>query len=267
MIPVSVAPLTLASVPTVELSLTGERTLPGIAAENYWYRRHEVAYLSTRPWVRGATVLEAGAGEGYGAGILARVARRVVAMDYDAAASRHAFASYPEIAVVRGNLVELPFASGSFDAVVNLQVIEHLWDQPRFIDEVSRVLRPAGALVISTPNRLTFSPDLDAPLNPFHTRELSAAELTSLLAPHFRVDRMYGVHHGPRLRRIDRQYAGVISPVPGPGGLVAAQFASPPATWHPTLRQQVAAVSARDFHLTEDDVAASLDLFAVAVRR
>jgi SAM-dependent methyltransferase len=256
-----------ASVRAVELTLTGERTLPGIAAENYWFRRHEVAYFSTRPWVRGASVLEAGAGEGYGAGILARVASRVVALDYDVAASRHASVSYPEVAVVRGNLVELPFASGSFDAVVNLQVIEHLWDQSLFIAEVVRVLRPAGTLVISTPNRLTFSPGLTKPLNPFHTRELSAGELTSLLEPHFRVDRMYGIHHGARLRKIDRQYADVVSPVPGPGGLVAAQFASPPATWHPTLRQQVATVSARDFHLTEDDVDASLDLFAVAVRR
>jgi 2-polyprenyl-3-methyl-5-hydroxy-6-metoxy-1,4-benzoquinol methylase len=251
----------------VELTLTGERTLPGIAAENYWFRRHEVAYLSTRPWVRGARVLEAGSGEGYGAGILARVARRVIALDYDQATARHAAAAYPDVAVVRGNLVQLPFASGSFDAVVNLQVIEHLWDQELFIAEVARVLRPAGALVISTPNRLTFSPGLATPLNPFHTRELSAAELATLLAPHFRVDRMYGVHHGARLRRIDRRYAGVVSPVPGPGGLVAAQFASPPATWHPTLRQQVAGVTSRDFHLTEAAVDESLDLFAVAVRR
>jgi 2-polyprenyl-3-methyl-5-hydroxy-6-metoxy-1,4-benzoquinol methylase len=248
-----------ASVRAVELTLTGERTLPGIAAENYWFRRHQVAYLSTRPWVRGATVLEAGAGEGYGASILARVARRVVALDYDEATVKHAATAYPGLTVVQGNLGTLPFRAKSFDAVVTLQVIEHLWDQPGFVAEVARVLRPAGALVLSTPNRLTFSPGQDAPADPFHTREFSAAELTELLAPHFRVDRMYGVHHGPKLRKLDRRYAR--------GGLIAAQCASPPATWHPTLRQQVASVSYRDFHLTEAHVDASLDLLAVATLR
>ncbi|WP_218617211.1 class I SAM-dependent methyltransferase [Cryptosporangium aurantiacum] len=251
----------------MELTLTGERTLPGIAAENYWFRRHEVAYLAAHPWVRGATVLEAGAGEGYGADILSRAARRVIAVDYDAAACEHAAKAYPKLSVVRANLVELPLAAQSVDIVVNLQVIEHLWDQPRFLAECARVLRPAGTLILSTPNRLTFSPGLDAPVNPFHTRELSAAELTELLEPHFRVDRMYGVHHRGRLRRLDRRYANVVAPVPSPGGIVAAQFASPPATWHPRLRQQVAAVTHRDFTFNEKNVDGSLDLFAVAIRR
>ncbi|GAA3390862.1 class I SAM-dependent methyltransferase [Cryptosporangium minutisporangium] len=251
----------------MELSLTGERTLPGIAAENYWFRRHEVAYLATRPWVRGATVLEAGAGEGYGADILARVARRVIAVDYDATACEHAAKAYPALTVARANLGELPFAANSVDVVVNLQVIEHLRDQPRFLAECARVLRPAGTLVLSTPNRLTFSPGLDAPVNPFHTRELSAAELTELLEPHFRVDRMYGVHHRGRLRRLDRRYADVVPPVPAPSGIVAAQFASPPATWHPALRSAVAAVSHRHFTLTEQNIDASLDLFVVAHRK
>ncbi|MHB8342501.1 MAG: SAM-dependent methyltransferase, partial [Mycobacteriales bacterium] len=52
------------------LVLTGERTLPDIEVENYWFRRHEVAYRAAVPFVTGARVLEAGAGEGYGAQIL-----------------------------------------------------------------------------------------------------------------------------------------------------------------------------------------------------
>ena len=34
---------------------------------------------------------------------------------------------------------------------------------------------------MSTPNRITFSPGRDTPVNPFHTRELNAAELAELL--------------------------------------------------------------------------------------
>jgi len=240
------------------LTLTGERTLPGIDVENYWFRRHETAYVALAPWVRGAVVLEAGAGEGYGADLLAGSARSVIAVDYDEAATRHAAASYSGVRVVRGNLAGLPVRDGAVDAVVNVQVIEHLWDQPGFVAECARVLRPAGTFVVTTPNRLTFSPGRDTPLNPFHTRELTAAELAELLEPRFDVVRMYGVHHGRRLRRLDRAWGG---------SLIDAQLATPPAVWPSGLRRAVAGVRARDFDVTEADVDASLDLFAIAVRR
>ena len=59
---------TLPRVPHRPLELTGERTVPGIWHENYWFRRHEAAYR----WAAGAVdlcravVVEAGVGEGYG---------------------------------------------------------------------------------------------------------------------------------------------------------------------------------------------------------
>lgn len=239
------------------LQLTGERTLPGIAHENYWFRRHEAAYLALAPWVRGARVLEAGAGEGYGAALLAKYADTVLALDYDASASAHAARTYRQIRVARANLAGLPVRSGSIDVVANLQVIEHLWDQPGFITECARVLRPAGTLVITTPNRLTFSPGRDTPLNPFHTREFSGAELAELLAPHFQVVRAYGVHHGRRLVTLDKRFSGLID----------AQLAVPPHVWTQGLRRAVAGVRASDFAIREGDVDASLDLFFVAARR
>jgi SAM-dependent methyltransferase len=240
-----------------QLPLTGERTLPGIEVENYWFRRHEAAYVALAQWVQGATVLEAGAGEGYGAAMLAGTARQVLALDYDSAAAAHAAATYPQVDVVRANLAALPLPSGALDAVVNLQVIEHLWDQPGFVAECARVLRPAGTFVVSTPNRLTFSPGRDTPLNPFHTRELTAAELTELLAPHFTIVRMYGVHHGRRLRGLDRRFSGFIN----------AQLAAPPAEWRPALRRAVAGVRVNDFAIAEADIDTSLDLFAIAVKK
>jgi SAM-dependent methyltransferase len=248
--------------------VTGERTLPGIATENYWFRRHEAAYRAVLPWLRGADVLEAGAGEGYGAALIAGDARSVIAADLDAAAVSHLAARYPAVHAVRANLVALPVRSGALGAVVSLQVIEHLWDPPGFVAECARALRPAGLLAISTPNRLTFSPGYnptaDRPQNPFHSREYTADELVDLLAPQFRIQRMYGVRHGWRLRRLDARYAGA-------GGLVGAQLAGPTAVWHPDLRRSVAGVRVRDFIVEEAragrDINASLDLLAVAVRR
>jgi SAM-dependent methyltransferase len=241
------------------LALTGERTLPGIARENYWFRRHEAAYLALAPYCRDAVVLEAGCGEGYGAAGLAGVARRVVALDYDAAAVAHAAVAYPRVGVLRANLAALPFRHGAFDVVANLQVIEHLWEQPGFVRGCARVLRPGGRLLLTTPNRLTFSPGRDTPRNPFHTREFAAGELAELLrAGGFEVAALLGLRPGPRLSAMDGRHGGSI---------VDAQLAAPPERWPAALRADVAAVTAADFVLSDVDVATSLDLLAVAERR
>jgi SAM-dependent methyltransferase len=241
--------------PTLEL--TGERTLPGIPAENYWFRRHEAAYDALVPFCPGAVVLEAGCGEGYGADRIAAVARTVIGLDYDRAAVAHVAAAYPRVRAVRGNLAGLPLAAGSVDVVASLQVIEHLWDQPGFLAECARVLRPAGTLLISTPNRLTFSPP-NRPMNPFHHRELDPTEFAELLdRGGYEVSRLLGLRHGPRLRRLDKRF----------GSLVDAQLAGPPGTWHQELRRAVARVRTSDFVLAPGDLDSSLDLVAVAVRR
>ncbi|EUA13973.1 ubiE/COQ5 methyltransferase family protein [Mycobacterium xenopi 4042] len=133
------------------MALTGERTVPDLAQENYWFRRHEVVYQQLTQRCAGREVLEAGCGEGYGADLIARVARRVIAVDYDHTAVAHVGARYPRVQALHANLTELPLADDSVDAVVSFQVVEHLWDQPRFVRECARVLRPAGMLMVSTP--------------------------------------------------------------------------------------------------------------------
>ena len=238
------------------LVLTGERTLPGIDDENYWFRRHEAAYRATAPFVTGAKVLDAGCGEGYGAALLKGYASRVVGLDYDALTAAHARSRYPGVGVVQGDLQHLPIADSSLDVLVCLQVIEHLWDQPGFVSECARVLRPAGTLVVSTPNRLTFSPS-GAVLNPFHTRELSGDELAELLSPSFVVTRLYGLQHAKRLRRFERRH----------GSLVDAQVAGPPQTWSASVRRRVHRVDVSDFVITEGAIQTSLDLIAVGRKR
>jgi SAM-dependent methyltransferase len=244
--------------PSAALTLTGERTLPGIDVENYWFRRHEAAYVAIAPFCRGARILEAGLGEGYGGALLHRLgARSVVGVELDAPAAAHAAARYRSVAVLRADLQHLSFADESFDVVVSSQVIEHLADQHRFVAECARVLRPAGTLVVTTPNRLTFSPGLSSPVNPFHTRELSPDELGSLLAPSFDVARMLGVGHGRRLRRWERRR----------GSVVDAQLTSTPDDWSPGLGALVRSITAGDFTVSATGVDSSLDLLAVAIRR
>ncbi len=245
------------------LTLTGERTIPGLDVENYWFRRHEVVYQHLAPRCVDLEVLEAGCGEGYGADLISRVARRVIAVDYDETTVAHVRARYAGVEVMHGNLAQLPLADASVDAVVNFQVIEHLWDQAQFISECARVLRSSGLLMVSTPNRITFSPGRDTPVNPFHTRELNADELTDLLVDAgFALDGVYGVFHGPRLAEMDARHGGSI---------IDAQImrAVADAPWPPELLADVAAVSTADFDVVRADardIDQSLDLVAIAVR-
>ncbi|PRC41547.1 SAM-dependent methyltransferase [Mycobacterium sp. ITM-2017-0098] len=248
------------------LPLTGERTIPGLAEENYWFRRHEVVYRRLVERCRDRDVLEAGAGEGYGADLIADVARRVIGLDYDESAVAHIRKRYPRVDMRHGNLAELPLPDGSVDVVVNFQVIEHLWDQGQFVAECARVLRPGGVLLMSTPNRITFSPGLDTPVNPFHTRELDAAELTELLeSAGFALESMLGVFHGPRLAAIDARHGGSI---------IDAQItrALADAPWPADLLADVESVTVDDFDLLAGDgnhhadIDDSLDLVAIAVR-
>ncbi|WP_026316155.1 class I SAM-dependent methyltransferase [Actinokineospora enzanensis] len=240
------------------LPLTGERTVPGIVEENYWFRRHEVAYLYLAGYCADAVVLEAGCGEGYGADLLTEHAARVLGLDYDELTIAHVARAYPAVRAVRGNLAALPLRDGSVDVVANLQVIEHLWDQERFLAECRRVLRPGGRLLVTTPNRITFSPGRDTPLNPFHTRELAPSELDELVrAAGFAVEFLGGVRHGPALRASDDRFGGSII-----DAQVAVAVAGAP--WPADLRAAVAAVTAADFEIGTDDLDASLDLVLVA---
>ena len=228
--------------------ITGERTVPDVWHENYWFRRHEAVYVAIATEVADAVVLEAGCGEGYGARLLADRARRVVAVDYDADAIGHVARTYPGLPVVRGNLVALPFAADSYDVVVSLQTIEHLWDQDAFLAECRRMLRPAGRLILSTPNRLTFPPG-----NPFHSTELSPAQLRALVARHGRLASLHGVRHGPAMLDWERRH----------GSIVDAQLAATPDRWPTALAERVAAVGVDDLVIAADEVESSLDLVAV----
>lgn len=99
-------------------------------------------------------VLDIGSGAGVGASLIARTlrAQEVVCIDLSVAALREVrkagFA--PLIASAEGH--QLPFPDSTFDVVILDEVIEHLVDTDSIMDEIHRVLRGDGQLLISTPN-------------------------------------------------------------------------------------------------------------------
>jgi SAM-dependent methyltransferase len=232
------------------LSLTGARTGPNVEAENYWFRRHEAAYRFAADRMRGP-ILDAGCGEGYGAAMLASMAHPVVGVELDGLTARHAASRYPSIRVTQADACRLPFRTGAFGGAVALQVLEHLWCPEEFVAAVREVLRPDGSLVLSTPNRPTFSPG--GVRNPFHSHEYTAEEVRALLERSFRFVDVMGVRSGLYLRSLDVLAAGSLQQL-----LMGTPFEELPSK----LRTGIGMVRAG--HFTIGEAEGSLDLLAVA---
>src|ERR671934_1014813 len=167
------------------LPLTGERTLPDVPAENYWFRRHLAVYEWIAERCTGRDVVDMACGEGYGVDVLARRARRVTGVDANPEAHEHARLKYtrPGIRFVR-ELVER--YEEPCDAIVFLQTIEHLEDPGAVLDRFRHILRPGGAAYVSTPNVLTLAPPgASKSDNPWHVREYRREQFRSLCEASF----------------------------------------------------------------------------------
>ncbi len=164
----------------------------------------------------GGTVIDVGCGLGLGTQILTRSGARVVATDIEGTALHYARETYPvDAGYVQGSATHLPFASRSFDFVTCVDVIEHIPDYGRALEEMKRVAR--RGVLISTPNRLPENTNPDGtPRNYWHVFEWSPEQICAVLAKHFRefdLNFLCGDGDRPyfsRVRRADKIQALVV---------------------------------------------------------
>src|SRR5215213_3343448 len=182
------------------LPLTGERTLPDIPEENYWFRRHLAVYRWIAERVAGRRVIDMACGEGYGADVLAQRATTVVGVDANPEAHEHARLRYrrPNLRFER-DLVDR-FVEPC-DDVVFLQTIEHIEEPGAVLDHFAGMLAPGGTAYVSTPNVLTLAPEgAEKSGNPWHVREYRAHEFRALCEAHFARVQILGLFHARKLR-------------------------------------------------------------------
>jgi 2-polyprenyl-3-methyl-5-hydroxy-6-metoxy-1,4-benzoquinol methylase len=239
------------------LALDGERTLPDVPEENYWFRRHLAVYEWVARQVAGRRVIDMASGEGYGADLLAGRAASVVGVEANPDAFEHARLRYARDNLrFERSMVEV--YAEPCDAVVFLQTIEHVADPGAVLDHFASMLAPGGVVFVSTPNVLTLAPPGAARSgNPWHVREYRPEEFRALCAAHFARVEVLGLFHARKL--------------------AAHQVAIERLGWDPIHRRLrltrpfydrfVPAISARDFALRADrDLARALDLVAVLRR-
>ncbi len=169
---------------------TGERLVPEVQHGELVHAEHLARYLVAAPLAAGKRVLDVACGEGYGTDMLARAgATHAVGVDIDAPAIARAQSRYAGDFRC-GEITQLPFGDGEFDLVVSFETIEHVADAEGALAEMTRVLAPDGALMISTPNTHEYLVD-----NDFHEREFSHEEFVALLEQRFPAVRLLYQHN------------------------------------------------------------------------
>jgi SAM-dependent methyltransferase len=184
------------------LELTGERTLPDVPAENYWFRRHLAVYEWIGARVVGLRVIDMACGEGYGSEVLSRGAADVLGVDANPEAYEHARLRYrrANLRFERG-MVESHGEPSSSDAVVLLQTIEHVYDPVAVLKHFHSILAPGGVAYVSTPNVLTLAaPGAEKSDNPWHLKEYRAGEFRELCERVFGHVELLGLFHARKLR-------------------------------------------------------------------
>lgn len=104
----------------------------------------------------GYLLLEIGCAEGFVTGKLAKKIAHVIASDISLSYLRRARMNMPHIDFARLDVHNIPFGDNVFDCLVCTEVLEHTLSPFKALEEIHRVLKSEGFLVISVPNNMTF---------------------------------------------------------------------------------------------------------------
>jgi len=128
--------------------------------ERRWHEIQAFAHAARLTLTTDGTALDLGCGLGSAIFALARRARLAVGLDILMtdlllAKKRFAEAGITNAAFVCASAVDLPFADDAFDLLNATDVVEHMPDQPKFLAEGRRVMRPDGVFFFNSPNRFS----------------------------------------------------------------------------------------------------------------
>ena len=202
--PVESTPVGDKALGPAQLEWTGERFVPEVTGDVALEHVHR--YLMAREMARDRVVLDIASGEGYGSALLAEVARKVVGVDLSPEAVEHAARQYTRynLHFALGSCSEIPLPDSSIDLAVSFETIEHHNEHESMMQELKRVLRPRGKLIISSPDKYEYA-DRAGHHNPFHVKELYRHEFEDLVKRYFTHTAFYGqrVLYGSTILRED----------------------------------------------------------------
>lgn len=147
---------------------------------------HLHRYSIVSNYIKDKIVLDIASGEGYGSNIISDKAKFVYGVDIDDAAIQKAKLKYVKenLKFIVGHTSNIPIANNTVDVVVSFETIEHHNEHIEMMDEIKRVLKSNGLLIISTPDKLNYT-DKRNFINRFHIKELYKQEFLDLITQYF----------------------------------------------------------------------------------
>lgn len=183
----------------MNLEATGERYIPALMGGQIEVE-HMQRYKSVLRLVEGKKVLDAACGAGYGSALMSSVAKEVTGIDISSEAIFYDNERYGHISnlkYIEASIAELPFEDNLFDVIISFETIEHVNEnlQNMFLKEIKRCLKSDGVLVMSSPDKRTYS-DLLNFNNEYHVKEFYLDEFKRFLSSSFKHVEFYyqGMH-------------------------------------------------------------------------
>jgi len=169
----------------MEKHWSGERLETFVFNENMVEHLHRYS-MATR-YVQKKVVLDIACGEGYGTNLLSEAAAFVFGVDISSEIISAATDKYRRgnISFLQGSADKIPVKSGIIDVVVSFETIEHHDRHEEMLLEIKRVLKPAGILIMSSPDKRYYT-DETRYNNPFHVKELYANQFRELIGRRFK---------------------------------------------------------------------------------
>ena len=165
--------------------ISGERLTTSVINENTLEHLHR--YALSCELAAGKHVLDIACGEGYGTNLMAEKALSIVGIDIYKRAIADAKLKYlkSNILFKVGDITNIPEKDLSFDLIVCFETIEHIDNYEKALMELKRVLKHNGILLISTPNKKTYS-DNPNYINPYHKNEFYKDQFETLILKYFK---------------------------------------------------------------------------------
>lgn len=181
-----------------------ERTDPSKKINHPFYCQYRAVYEYANNFIQAKRVLDVGCGEGYGANILARQAKEIVAIDRHKKTIQQAQRKYslPNLSFNVQDVEQLSkYTPETFDVVCCFHVIEHLKEPTRLLLDIGKLLSESGILLISTPNRHSPFRSATGIEWPYHEREYAVDEFRKLLLSCFKNVTLYALQASEKVQQ------------------------------------------------------------------